>query len=141
MGSTNLQRALVNWLVLLDPAWAVDQERGALHLSDIVESDQSDVGIWESRGAGLDLSEHLGSVLASEHWQLPHGPVTVIVVVASHGSHTSSVSGGGVGSLWGRELQAWGESIADNVVNLLGDLVVRERWEEGESLEEPARKT
>ena len=115
----------------------MNQEERALHLLDVIESDQADVGIWESLGAVLDLSNNLSSVSASEHWQLPHGPVSVVKVVASDGSsHASSVDGLNVGLLWGRELQAWGVSIADNVVNLLDDLVIRERWEERESLEE-----
>jgi len=67
------------------------QQGGALHLPDVVESDQADVGIWESLGAGRNLRQNLGSVLASEHWQLPHRPVTVVIVVAGHGSHALSV--------------------------------------------------
>ena len=129
--------ACINWLSLRTGGWAVNQEKRALHLLDVVESNQADVGLWESLGAVLDLSNNLSSVSASEHWQLPHGPVSVVEVVASDGSsHASSVDGLNVSLLWGRELQAWGESIADNVVNLLDDLVIRERWEERESLEE-----
>ena len=130
-------RALVHWLSLLGGGWAVDQEERALHLLDVVESDQTDVGIWESLGAVLDLSNNLSSVSASEHWQLPHGPVSVVKVVASDGSsHASGVNGGSVGLIWRRELQAWCVSVADNVVNLLDNLVVRQRWEEREGLEE-----
>ena len=115
----------------------MDQEEGALHLLDVVESDESDVGIWEGLGASLDLAHNLGSISASEHWQLPHRPVTVIEVVACNSSrHTSSVGGLDVSSLWGRELQAWGVSIADNVVNLLDDLLLGEWWEIREGLEE-----
>ena len=135
---TNLgDRALLWGLVVLGTAWAVDQKEGALHLLDVIESDKSDVGIWEGLGASLDLAHNLGTISASEHWQLPHRPVTVIEVVACNSSrHTSSVDGHDVGSLWGRELQAWGVSIADNVVNLLDDLLLREWWEIRESLEE-----
>ena len=138
--STNLSildRAVLNWLSLAGRGWAVDQEERALHLLDVIESDQTDVGIWESLGAVLDLSNNLSSISASKHWQLPHGPVSVVKVVASDGSsHASGVNGCSVGLLWGGELQAWCVSIADNVVNLLDDLVIRERWEERESLEE-----
>ena len=130
-------RASLNWLSLRGGGWAVNQEERALHLLDVVESDQANVSLWESLGAVLDLSNNLSSVSASEHWQLPHGPVSVVKVVASDGSsHTSSVDGLNIGLIWGRELQAWGVSIADNVVNLLDDLLLGERWEVGEGLEE-----
>ena len=115
----------------------MDQEERALHLLDVVESDQTDVGIWEGLGACLHLRDNLSSVSASEHWQLPHRPVSVVIVVAgSSSSHALSVHRLNISLLWGRELQAWGVSIADNVVNLLDDLLLGERWEVGEGLEE-----
>ena len=68
--STNLSildRAVLNWLSLAGRGWAVDQEERALHLLDVIESDQTDVGIWESLGAVLDLSNNLSSISASKH--------------------------------------------------------------------------
>jgi len=75
--------------------WSVDQETGNLnlerrhthltlsdaHLSDGIESRQTDVGIREGLGAGLNLSQNLRGVLATKHRKLPHSPVSVVDVV------------------------------------------------------------
>lgn len=127
----------VLWLLVLSALWwSVDQESTHLHLADGIEGNQSDVGIWESLGALLHLSKNLGSISASEHWELPHGPVSVVLVSRGNISHSHAVVGCGVGILWLSELKAWGPSVSDDVGHLLGDVLIRERWEERESLEE-----
>jgi len=115
----------------------VDEEASALHLLDVVESDQADVGIGEGLGAGSNLLQHLRAVSAAEHGELPHGPVAVIVVVDGNITHSVGVGGLGVGGLGARELEAGSVAIADNVVDLLGDLGVGESGQVGEGLEEP----
>ena len=112
------------------------QESAHLHLSDSVKGNQTDVGIWEGVGACLHLTEDLRSVSASEHWQLPHGPVSVVLVSRGNWSHSLSVLGSGVGGGWLRELEAWGPSVVHDVRHLLGDVIISEWWEERESLEE-----
>jgi hypothetical protein len=114
----------------------VDEESSDLHLADGIESDDADVGIRESLGALLDLSDDLRTILAAEHGELPHGPVAVVEVVARNSSETDGVGGGGVGIVGVSELEARSPSVADNVVDLPGDLTVRERGEEREGLEE-----
>ncbi len=116
----------------------MDEETGALDLLLVIEGDETDVGVGESLGASLDFLEDLGSISASEHGELPHRPVTVIVVVHLGVTHTLARLGGGVSVLGGRELKAGGPAIADNVVDLLGDLGIGERGEEREGLEESA---
>ena len=115
----------------------MDKEAGALHLLDVVESDQTDVGIGEGLGAAGNLLQHLRAVSAAEHGELPHGPVTVVIVVDGGIPHSVGVGGLDVGGLGARELEAGGVAIADNVVNLLGDLRVGESGQVGECLEEP----
>jgi hypothetical protein len=114
----------------------VHQESAHLHLSDSIEGNQTDVGIWEGVGACLHLTEDLRSVSASEHWQLPHGPVSVVLVSRGNWSHSLGVLGSGVGGGWLRELEAWGPSVVHDVRHLLGDVIISEWWEERESLEE-----
>jgi hypothetical protein len=118
----------------------VDEETSALDLLLVVESYETDVRTGEGLGATSDLSEDLGSISASEHGELPHRPVTVIVIVHLGISHAFARGRVDVGVLGGRELKAGSPSVADNVINLLGDLRVRERGEERESLEEPESK-
>jgi hypothetical protein len=130
-------RPALNRLSLRGRGRPVDQEHGALHLLDVVESDEPDVGTRESLGACLHLRHNLSSVSASEHRELPHSPVPVVVVQdGGRSSETDGVLGGNVGLVRLGELQARGPSIADNVVDLLDDLGLRQRGEEGESLEE-----
>jgi hypothetical protein len=133
--SNNLDRSL-RWSSEIGGSWwAVHQESSHLHLSGGIESHKTDVSIWESLGAGLDLSNNLGSIGASEHWQLPHGPVSVVLV--SRGAvESAAVLVGHVSEFCVGELEAWGPSIADNVVHLLGDIFIIEWWEEREGLEE-----
>jgi hypothetical protein len=115
----------------------VDEETGALDLLLVIESDETDVGVGESLGASLDFLEDLRAIRAAEHGELPHRPVTVIVVVHLGVTHALARLGSGVSVLGGRELKARSPPIADNVVDLLGDLIIGERGEERESLEEP----
>lgn len=49
-----------------------------------------------------------------------------------------SVHGLDVGELGLGEFQAGGPVVLDNVLNLLGDRVVVQGWQEGEGLKEPA---
>lgn len=57
-----------------------DQEPADLHLLHVVETQDADVAAWEGLLALLNLHQDLRGILASEHGQLPHGPVTTIVV-------------------------------------------------------------
>ena len=43
-----------------------------------------------------------------------------------------------IGELGLRELQTGGPVVLDNVLNLLGDRLVVQRWQEGQGLEHPA---
>ena len=63
--------------------WLVGDEADALHLADIVESDDADEGVWVSLLGLLELSHHLGRVGGSVHGQLPHCPVPPVVVPGS----------------------------------------------------------
>ena len=127
----------VLWLLVLGALWwSVDQESTHLHLANSVEGNQSDVSTWEGLGALLHLSKDLGSIGASEHWKLPHGPVSVVLVSGSNISHSDAVLGSSVCILWLSELKAWGPSVSDDVSHLLGDVIISKGWEERESLEE-----
>ena len=104
-------------------------EAGHLALPDVVESDNPDPVSWVLVLAVLDLGENLISGLASEHGELPHGPVPVLV--ESRAGEEELV---GVGLLLAGELDAWSPSVADEVVDLPGDLVVGERGQVGKAL-------
>ncbi len=58
----------------------VGDEADALHLTNVVESDDPDVCGWVGLLALVHLLQHLGRVGAPEHRQLPHHPVTSIIV-------------------------------------------------------------
>ena len=133
----HLNGALVGSTELLGTSGAVDKETSALNLLLVVEGDETDVGVGEGLGASSDLLEDLGSISAAEHGELPHRPVTVVVVVHLGSLHALAAGGVDVGVLGGRELKAGGPSVADDVVNLLGDLAIGKRGEEREGLEEP----
>lgn len=94
----------------------MDQEAGNLHLSAGVESDDTDVGIWEGLGAVGNLANDLGAISAAEHWELPHSPVAV-VIVATSGTVLDADNVGvvNVGGLWVGELKARSPSVADHV--------------------------
>ena len=56
------------------------KEANSLTLCNVVESDKADVGVVEGALAGINFCEHLVGVGAAKHGQLPHSPVTVVVV-------------------------------------------------------------
>eukprot|EP00205_Picochlorum_sp_RCC944_P005341 CAMPEP_0182619718 /NCGR_PEP_ID=MMETSP1330-20130603/46241_1 /TAXON_ID=464278 /ORGANISM="Picochlorum sp., Strain RCC944" /LENGTH=206 /DNA_ID=CAMNT_0024839953 /DNA_START=160 /DNA_END=779 /DNA_ORIENTATION=- len=102
---------------------------GGLDLSGSVESDNSDSVSRVLLLAKSDLLEDLISRLASEEWELPHGPVSVLV--ESRSGEEELV---GISFLLGGELNEWGPSVSNKVVNLLGDLLVGEVWQVGQAL-------
>ncbi len=55
----------------------MSQERGALHLLDVVEASDADVAFREALDAGVDFRNDFIRVLAAVHGELPHNPVTV----------------------------------------------------------------
>ena len=116
---TCLSDRAVFWLSVLSGIWwSVHQESSDLHLADSIEGHKTDVGIWESLGASVDLTQHLSSIRASEHWELPHGPVAVVIVSRGAVTHSLSVLGGSVSGCWVGELKAWGPSVVHNVLHL-----------------------
>eukprot|EP01025_Chloroclados_australasicus_P053440 TRINITY_DN628_c0_g1_i1.p3 TRINITY_DN628_c0_g1~~TRINITY_DN628_c0_g1_i1.p3 ORF type:complete len:173 (-),score=18.39 TRINITY_DN628_c0_g1_i1:152-670(-) len=124
-------------LAVVAGVWrAVDKEAHGLALCNVVEGDEADVAVLESALAGLDLTEHLLGVLAAEHGQLPHSPVTVIVVVrGSRVTETDLRAILDVGEVTLSELEARGPPVGNNVVHLAGDLPVGQGRQEGEGLE------
>jgi hypothetical protein len=87
-------------------------------------------------GACGDLLKDLGAILAAEHGQLPHGPVAVVLVAAGDGAKAGAVLVAHVGLVGSGELEAGGEAVADDVVDLLADLLGGEGGQEREGLEE-----
>ncbi|BAT16790.1 Os12g0291733, partial [Oryza sativa Japonica Group] len=65
---------------LLATRGLVGDEANQLHLPDVVEADDANKCIWICLLGLLELLEHLGGISASEHRQLPHGPVPAIIV-------------------------------------------------------------
>uniref|UniRef100_A0A3Q7F7Y6 Uncharacterized protein n=1 Tax=Solanum lycopersicum TaxID=4081 RepID=A0A3Q7F7Y6_SOLLC len=61
----------------------VSDETDALHLTNIVESDDTDPCLRVSLLCLLHLSQDLGCISAPKHGQLPHGPVSAIVRLTS----------------------------------------------------------
>ena len=131
----SLDRALVGGLDV-DRRRAVHEHARDLHLAVGVERDEADVGLGEGLGRRLDLLEDLRRVGAAEHGQLVHRPVAVVLVADrvadADGVGVGDVSLARVGELEGRD-----PAVAGDVVDLLGDLGVRERGQVGEGLEEP----
>jgi len=120
---------------------AVDQERGALDLLDVVEARNTDVAIRERLGARLDFREDFVGVGAAVHRELPHDPVTVVVVEGVDGGvqvGPAVAVSVGVGLIF--ELDARSPAVVQQVLDLLGDFGVGERRQEGEGLEHPARR-
>jgi len=114
----------------------VDEETSDLDLSGGIEGDEADESIGESLGAEVDFLQDLGTISATEHGELPHGPVTVVLVTSRDTSETDGGVIGNVGLVRVGELKAGGPVVADDVVNLLGDLLVGKRGEVREGLEE-----
>lgn len=106
----------------------VDNERGTLHLPNVVEPKHTDEALGEFLLGVVDLLEDLGRVSAAVHWQLVHGPVASIVVsraLVVHAEHTTLVG----------DLNARNPSHADQVVDLLGHVGLAEIRKVGEGLE------
>ena len=55
-------------------------ETDTLHLTNVVESDDTDPRLWVLLLALVEFLQHLSGVSAPEHGQLPHCPVSAIVV-------------------------------------------------------------
>ena len=111
---------------------AHDDEAGALHLAHVVEAKQTNEASWVLRLTAEDFLEHLVRVVAAVHRQLVHRPVAVVVV--SGGIHGGGVSASREAFLRVRVLNAGHPSVADEVLHLLGDLLVGERGKEGHVL-------
>ena len=76
--------------------------------------------------------------LAAVHGELPHNPVTVVVVTGVDGGvHAAQTVAVGVGVRRVFELDARGPAVVQQVLHLLGDFGVGERRQEGEGLEHP----
>ena len=60
--------------------WPEGNEADALHLAQVVEADDADIGVRVLLLDLLHLVEHLCGVGAPEHRQLPHCPVSTVVV-------------------------------------------------------------
>ena len=116
---------------------AVDQERRALDLLDVVEAGNADVAIRERLDGSLDFDEDFVGVLAAVHRELPHHPVTVVVVQRVDGGVEVRAVGVSVGVLGIFEFDARGPAVVEQVLALLGDFGVGERRQEGEGLEHP----
>jgi hypothetical protein len=109
----HLNRALVGSTELLGTSGSVDKESSNLDLASGVEGYETDVSSRESLGASLDFLDDLRTIGASEHGELPHGPVTVILVGDGNTLETDARVVADI-SLFGlRELEAGGISVAD----------------------------
>lgn len=60
--------------------WLVGEEADALHLTEVVESDDPDERVGVLQLARVELLHDLDRVGASEHGQPPHRPVAPVVV-------------------------------------------------------------
>ena len=120
---------------------AVDQERRALDLLDVVETGDADVAIREGLDGSLDFGEDFVGVLAAVHRELPHNPVAVVVVARVDGGvkvGPAVAVSVGVGFVF--ELDARSPAVVEQVLDLLGDFGIGERRQEGEGLEHPKRR-
>ena len=117
---------------------SVHQEGVALHLLDVVEAGASDVAVRERLDASLHFSEDFRRVVATVHRQLPHDPVSVVVVVGVDGGVQTRVTVTvSVGVRRVLEFEARSPAVVQQVLHLLGQVGVRERRQEGEGLEHP----
>ena len=105
---------------------------------DVVEAGASDVAVRERLDASLHFSEDFRRVVATVHRQLPHDPVSVVVVVGVDGGVQTGVTVTvSVGVRRVLEFEARSPAVVQQVLNLLGQVGVRERRQEGEGLEHP----
>jgi hypothetical protein len=110
-------------------AWGlVGEEHDALHLPDVVESEDADVVVGIGLLGLLKLGVHLGGVGAAEHGQLPHGPVAAIVVPGRSGVLTEDEADLA-------ELEAGDPVVPDQVVDLLQEVLRGERRQVRQGLE------
>ena len=117
---------------------SVHQEGVALDLLDVVEASASDVAVREGLDASLDFREDFVSVVATVHRQLPHDPVSVVVVVGVDGGvQARPAVAVAVGVFRILEFEARSPAVVQQVLNLLGQVGIRERRQEGEGLEHP----
>jgi len=132
---STLDRAGLRGLAL-DRGGAVHKHAGDLDLAVGVERDEADVRLGERLGGRGDLLEDLRRVGAPEHGELVHRPVAVVLVARGH-LHADGVLVRDVRVLGVGELEGGDPAVAGDVVDLLGDVGVRQRGEVGEGLEEP----
>tara|TARA_B100001559_G_scaffold144607_1_gene121301 strand:- start:96 stop:458 length:363 start_codon:yes stop_codon:yes gene_type:complete len=107
-------------------------------LLDVVEAGASDVAVRERLDARLDFLDDFVGVVATVHRQLPHDPVSVVVVVGVDGgvqTRPAVAVSVGVGRVL--EFEARSPAVVQQVLDLLGQIGVRERRQEGEGLEHP----
>ena len=105
-----------------------DEEAADLDLPLVVEAQHADVAVGVGFLALLNLAQHLGGVVASEHGQLPHGPVAPIVVTGA----LEVVAGDDAHLV---ELKARDEVLGDHVFHLLGDGVIGQGGQVRQGLE------
>ena len=104
---------------------------------DVVEAGASDVAVRERLDARLDFLDDFVGVVATVHRQLPHDPVSVVVVVGVDGgvqTRPAVAVSVGVGEVLEFEPSP---AVVQQVLDLLGQIGVRERRQEGEGLEHP----
>jgi len=108
--------------------WSVHQERVALDLLDVIEASASDVAIRERLDARLDFSEDFARVLATVHRQLPHDPISVVIVVGVDGRvQTRPAVAVAIGVFWIFKLETRSPAVVQQILNLLGQVGIRER--------------
>ena len=103
-------------------------EADALHLTDVVEADDADIGVRVLLLHLLHLIDDLRGVGAAEHGQLPHCPVPAVVVpgrVAVLAEDEADLA----------ELEAGNPLGLDQEVDLLQELLHGERWQVRQGLE------
>ena len=120
-GSLGLAGLLAAW-------WLEGDEADALHLTDVVEADDADIGVRVLLLHLLHLVDDLRGVGAAEHGQLPHCPVPAVVVSGSAAVLTEDEANLA-------ELQAGNPLGADKEVDLLQEGLRGERWQVGQCLE------
>ena len=116
----------------------MDQETAALDLLDVVEARASDVAIREGLDASLDFRDDFVSVVATVHRQLPHDPVSVVVVAGRDGCvNARPAVAVSVGVRRVFKLEARSPAIVEDVLDLLGEVRIGEGRQKRERLEEP----
>ena len=110
----------------------------ALDLLDVVEARASDVAIREGLDASLDFRDDFVSVVATVHRQLPHDPVSVVIVAGRDGRvHARPAVAVSVRVRRVFKLEARRPAVVDEVLDLLGKVRIGEGRQVREGLEEP----